>query len=141
MVRLQIDRNWCLPEEDLKSSFVRSPGPGGQNVNRVATKVELRFKLSESAALGPQQKRRLAESFPAHVTRGGDFIVTSNRYRSQQRNLQDALDKLGQMIRSIRRPPRRRIPTGPSGASKRRRVQRKRQRGELKRQRRSGDYE
>ena len=141
MPHLRLDRNWCIPEADLQFRFVRSPGPGGQNVNRVATKVELRFKLAQSAALGPQQKRRLAQSFPAHFTRGGDFILTSNRYRTQQRNLQDALEKLGQMIRSIRRPAKCRVPTGPTKASRRRRVETKRQRGELKRQRRSDDQD
>ena len=136
MADLVLHDNGCIPEADLTVRYVRSPGPGGQNVNKVNTKVELRLRLSQCAALNPGQKRRLREAFPAHVTRAGNFIVTSSRYRSQQRNLQDVLDKLAQMIRSVRHPPKRRIPTGPTRASKRRRVEAKRQRGELKRQRR-----
>jgi ribosome-associated protein len=141
MPRLQLDRGWWIPESDLELRAVRSPGPGGQNVNRVATKVELRFKLASSRALSSGQKQRLTQAFPAHVTASGDFVLTSNRFRSQLRNQQDALEKLARMIRSVRRPPRQRIPTSASAASARRRVAEKRQRGKLKRLRRGGDEE
>ena len=136
MADLWLDRDWCIPEGELSLRFVRSPGPGGQNVNKVATKAELRFDLTGSEALTGAQKRRLARSYPAHVTQGGEFIVTSDRYRSQKRNHTDALDKLASMIRSIRRPPKRRVPTRVPLAAKRRRLADKRARGELKRQRR-----
>ena len=141
MPGLRLDRGWYIPEADLRLCYVRSPGPGGQNVNRVATKVELRLKLAQCTRLSSAQKRRLAESFPSHLTRRGDFILTSNRYRSQHRNRQDALEKLAQMILSIRRPRKRRIPTRATLASEQRRVEAKRRRGQLKQQRRSRDQD
>jgi len=132
---LEIDDTIGIPLEELSFQYVRSGGPGGQNVNKVATKAELRFDLVGSEVLTSAQKRRLASAFPAHVTQGGEFIVTSDRYRSQRRNQNDALDKLAEMVRSIRRPPKPRVPTRVPFAAKRRRIADKRARGELKRQR------
>jgi ribosome-associated protein len=137
MPRLQVDHNWIIPAADLQLSHLRSSGPGGQNVNKVATKVELRFKLRRCAALSAAQKRRLTQAFPSHVSQGGDFIVTADRFRSQSRNLRDALLRLAEMIRSIRRPPQPRIRTQVTRAATRRRVEDKRRRGELKRQRKA----
>ena len=139
MAELWLDRSWSIPDAELTLRFVRSPGPGGQNVNKVATKAEVRFDVAGSSVLTGAQKRRLVRAFPAHVTLGGEFIVTSDRYRSQNRNLQDALAKLADMIRSIRRPPKRRVPTRVPAAAKRRRVADKRARGELKRQRKGAE--
>jgi ribosome-associated protein len=138
---LKLDPEWHIPEADLDIRFVRSPGPGGQNVNKLATKVELRLKLAQCASLDVGQKRRLAAKFPAHVTQRGEFVLTSDRFRSQWRNQQDALERLAEMIRSIRRPPKRRVPTRATAASQRRRVEQKRARGELKRQRKSRDHD
>jgi ribosome-associated protein len=141
MPKLVIDGQWVVPEEDLELSYVRSSGPGGQNVNKVSTKVELRFKLSQSAALSMAQKRRLKATFSGHVTRGGDFVLSSDRFRSQVRNQEDVLDRLARMIRKIRVPAKRRVATKPTRASQQRRVQEKRQRGELKRMRRGSDVD
>jgi ribosome-associated protein len=105
-------------------------------VNKVATKAELRFFLDQSTALHPAQKRRLRAAFPSHVTQSGEFIVTGDRYRSQLRNQEDVLERLAEMIRSIRRPRKRRVATKPTRASRKRRVDEKRKRGELKKQRR-----
>jgi ribosome-associated protein len=135
MPRLELARGWSIPEADLELRYVHSSGPGGQNVNKVATKVELRFRLAQCTTLSVAQKRRLSEAFPGHVTRDGDFILTSDRYRSRQRNRQDALSKLARMIRTIRQAPKSRVPTRPTAGSTRRRVDEKRQRGQLKRQR------
>lgn len=139
MTHLKVDSDWYIPRSDFEFRYVRSSGPGGQNVNKVSTKVELRFKLAESQALNPAQKRRLCEAFPSHVTSIGDFVVTSDRHRSQQLNRQDAWDKLAQWLRGVRRPSRRRIATKASKSSKRRRLANKRQRAGIKRQRRFVD--
>jgi len=139
MAELWLDTSWSIPGTELTLRFVRSPGPGGQNVNKLATKAEVRFDLAGSGALTGAQKRRLARAFPAHVTHSGEFVVTSDRHRSQKRNQWDALAKLADMIRSIRRPPKPRVPTRVPAAAKRRRVADKRARGELKRQRRGDE--
>lgn len=133
---LQVAPNWIIPDDDLELRFVRSSGPGGQNVNKLSTKVELRFKLERTLALNPGQKRRLCLAFPAHVTQGGDFIVTGDRFRSQAQNQRDVEERLGEMLLGIRQPPKRRVPTRPSRASKARRMADKRARGDVKSARR-----
>jgi ribosome-associated protein len=130
---------WVIPGSDLEVSFARSSGPGGQNVNKVETKVELRFRLAGTRALNAGQKRRLAAAFPAHVTRAGDFVLVSDRHRSQRRNQVDATERLCEMLQSIRWPPKPRIATKSTAASKRRRVESKRKRADVKRQRRTSD--
>lgn len=133
---LQVAPNWVIPADDLELSFVRSSGPGGQNVNKLATKVELRLKLERTLALSSGQKRRLAAAFPSHVTRAGDFIVSGDRFRSQAQNQRDVEERLVQMLLGIRTPPKPRVPTRPGRAAKARRMAEKRARGEVKSQRR-----
>lgn len=141
MTGLRVDNDWYVPESDLEFRYLRSRGPGGQHVNKVSTRVELRFKLAASRSLNPAQKRRLREAFPSHVTGAGDFIITSDRHRSQRQNRQDALDKLAERLRGIRHPPRRRIATTLPKSAQRRRLERKRQRGEVKKHRRHVERE
>lgn len=133
---LQIAPGWAIPAEDLALSFVRSSGPGGQNVNKVATKVELRLSLRTTSALTAGQKQRLSAAYPSHVSADGELILTSDRFRSQARNKRDVEERLVSMLLAIRVPPRRRVPTRPSRAAKARRVADKRARGEAKAQRR-----
>lgn len=133
---LEVAPGWIIPSEEIELHFVRSSGPGGQNVNKVASKVELRFRLSESAALSPGQKRRLTAAFPSHVTAAGDFLLSSDRFRSRLQNERDVLERLAEMLRSVRFAPARRVPTRPSRAAKKRRVADKRARGDIKRERR-----
>lgn len=127
----------ALPDDEISVHFVRSSGPGGQNVNKVATKCELRFAMAHSRVLDPGVIARLRTRFPAHVTRAGDFVVTSDRTRSQTHNRGDAEARLVEMIRSVLRPPKPRKKTRVPGAAKRERLQHKRRRGEQKRLRRS----
>lgn len=136
---LELATGWIIPAQELSVKHARSSGPGGQNVNKVSTKVELRFHLAMSVALTDAQKQRLAKAFPSHVTSGGDFLITSDRFRSQSRNLADALTRLAEMILSIRRPARKRIATKPSAGAKQRRLTDKRRQSERKRQRSSED--
>ena len=133
---LQVAPGWVIPSEDLEFQFVRSSGPGGQNVNKLSSKVELRFALSASAALSAAQKRRLAAAFPSHVTRAGDFLLSGDRFRSRLQNERDVCERLAEMLLSVRFPPRPRVPTRPSRAAKRRRVADKRARADTKRARR-----
>jgi ribosome-associated protein len=136
---LEVAPDWIIPSEEIALCFVRSSGPGGQNVNKVASKVELRFLLSASRSLSLGQKRRLAAAFPSHVTLAGDFILTSDRFRSRLQNERDARERLAEMLLSVRFAPARRVPTRPSRAAKKRRVVAKRARGDTKRDRRRPD--
>lgn len=136
---LELDTDWSIPERDLELRFSRSGGPGGQNVNKVSSKVELRLNLAGTSALNAAQKSRLRAAFPSHVTSSGDFVVVGDRHRSQLLNQADVRERLVQMIRSIRRPPPRRVATKPSKAAKKRRLNDKRHRAELKRGRQASD--
>ena len=133
---LTVTEEVVVPDGDLSVRFVRSGGPGGQNVNKLATKVELRFALQDSEALRAAAKARLRAAFPSHVTDEGLFLVTSSRYRSQARNRQDAEEKLAEMIRGCLVAPRARRATRVPRGQKRARLQDKRKRAELKRNRR-----
>ena len=126
-----------LDEKELEFSFVRATGPGGQNVNRVATAVQLRFNVLDSACLPENVRKRLLRLAGKRVNKDGVLIINARRYRTQARNRQDALDRLIILIRKAtqRRVPR--IKTKPSRAASERRLQSKRRRSQIKHLRRS----
>ncbi len=121
-----------LPASDLSFRAVRASGPGGQNVNKVSSKVELRFDLGRSRALGDEVRERLRMLFPSRIDTEGVFLVTSQKTRDQLRNLEDACAKLRDMVLSALAVPRKRVKTKPSRAAKRRRLADKRHVSEKK---------
>lgn len=132
-----VARAHALAEE----SFIASSGPGGQNVNKVSTAVELRFEAARSPHLPPPVKARLRRLAGRRWTKEGAVIVTSDRHRSQQMNREDALEKLVALIAAAAERPKRRIPTRPGLGAKRRRMDEKTRRGAVKRLRQSPDSE
>ena len=124
-----------IDDAELEATFIRSSGPGGQHVNKVATAVQLRFNVRTSPALPDDVRGRLLRLAGKHVTEAGVLIITASQFRTQQRNRQEALDRLVALIRAAAQPPLPRRPTRPTLASQQRRVERKRQRAGLKRQR------
>jgi ribosome-associated protein len=126
-----------IPAEELREAFVRSSGPGGQNVNKVASKVELRWNPTTSAALSFDDRAYLLGKLGGKLTLEGELIVTSDRFRDQPRNRADAAEKLAAIVRGALVRPKPRRATKPSRRAKERRVQAKKHRGAIKSARRS----
>ena len=122
----------AIPECEFSWSFVRAGGPGGQNVNKVASKAVLRWNLMASPSVPAEVKIRLAAREPGRLTTAGEILVTSQRFRDQERNRQDCLEKLASMLRAAAVAPRRRKKTRPSRGSIERRLQTKRRRSGTK---------
>ncbi len=125
-----------VPREKLQISFSRSSGPGGQNVNKVSTRAEVRFHLESADWLPVAVRKRLAGLYPRRLNRDGELIVVSSRYRSQGRNLEDCIEKLEAFIERAGKPPKRRVPTRKTRASNERRIEKKKRRGQVKSRRR-----
>jgi len=132
LATIRITPALALDERDLQETFVRSPGPGGQNVNKVSTAVQLRFALEQSADLTAEVRRRLRALAGRRVTADGWLVIEANRFRSQARNREDARARLVELVRKAAHPPKPRRPTRPSVASKERRLQDKRARARTK---------
>ena len=128
-----------IPAGELSIAFARSGGPGGQNVNKVASKVELRWNPTTSMALGLDDRVWLLARLKNRLTTEGDLIVTSTLTRDQIKNREDAMSKLTLIVRTALDRPKARRATKPSRSSKRRRVEGKRHRAEIKRNRRIDD--
>ncbi|CAN5150984.1 alternative ribosome rescue aminoacyl-tRNA hydrolase ArfB [soil metagenome] len=129
---LKIDRDITIPERELDITATRSPGPGGQNVNKSATAIHLRFDAQASAALPDEVKERLARLHDQRITKAGVIVIKSQQYRSQERNRDAALARLRALILHAMRTPKPRKPTRPSKAAKSKRLESKRRRGRLK---------
>ena len=114
-----------VPLEQLEFTFVRSSGPGGQNVNKVSSKAQLRWNPGKSGLLSPEVLDRLQTLFPSHFTKEGDLLVTSQKTRDQLKNRDDCLEKLRNMILEASKIPKPRIPTRRTKSSIRRRLENK----------------
>ncbi|MEX1097448.1 MAG: alternative ribosome rescue aminoacyl-tRNA hydrolase ArfB [Planctomycetales bacterium] len=126
----------AVPRSEFEFSFVRSSGPGGQNVNKVATKARLRWPVLESPSLPEDVRERFVARNRRRITREGEFVISSQRYRDQARNVADCLDKLREMLADAAVAPKRRKKTKPSRGARERRLTEKRQQSERKRRRR-----
>lgn len=130
---LQVTENITLSEDEIEEQFIRAPGPGGQNVNKVASAVQLRFNAAACPALSGAVLKRLARLAGRRMTVEGVIVLTASRFRSQEQNRKDARERLLALIRDAATPPKPRRPTRTPRASKRRRLESKRQRSSLKR--------
>lgn len=135
---IRITHRISIDEKELEESFLRSSGPGGQNVNKVETAVQLRFDVRNSPSLPERVKDRLAVIAGSRLTQEGVLIVVAQRHRTQERNRADALERLIEMIREAAAPPPPvRRPTKPTKGSQERRLNSKGKRGVVKKLRRS----
>ena len=114
-----------VPLEQLEFTFVRSSGPGGQNVNKVSSKAQLRWNPGKSGLLSPEVLDRMQTLFPSHFTKEGDLLITSQKTRDQLKNRDDCLEKLRNMILEASKIPKPRIPTRRTKSSIRRRLENK----------------
>ena len=139
--QIQINRRLAIPLAELRFQFSRSGGPGGQNVNRRETRVELLFDLRQSPSLSDGQRARLLERLARYVDTDGVLRIVVTTERSQLRNRQEALQRFVQLLQEGLRVSRRRLPTRPTAQAMARRLERKRQRSAIKSERRRPDFE
>lgn len=140
---IEISPSIQIREEDLQFEYIRASGPGGQNVNKVSSAVQLRFDVRHSLNLDPEAMQRFIRLAGHRLTDDGVLVIEARRYRTQEQNREDAIQRLVILIRNALQKPHKRIPTRPGGAAKSALLRSKMKRGELKRirQERPEDWE
>ena len=134
---IHITENISLHASEIQLEFIRASGPGGQNINKVSSAVQLRFDAVRSPALNDAIRTRLKQLSGHRMTADGVLIIKAQRYRTQDRNREDAVERLIALIRKAAQIPKQRRRTKPSAAARQKRLAAKRRRGKIKRQRRS----
>lgn len=129
---LIVSRSISLPESELVERFLRADGPGGQHVNRTESAVELRFDVIDSPSLPEEVRARLLARRDRRLTSEGVLVIQGRRFRDQARNRDDVRERLVEIIRGVLLPPKKRVATKPTRASKERRLAGKQQRGRIK---------
>ena len=137
---IQITPAFAIDENELQFVFIRSSGPGGQNVNKVATAVQLRFDVSTSS-LPEEVKARLRHVAGNRITTEGELLIEAKKYRTQEQNREDALNRLVDLLQRAFQKPKRRTKTRPTAASREKRLKQKKVRGEVKKIRQDRSYE
>jgi ribosome-associated protein len=128
-------------EREVNFEFVRASGPGGQNVNKVATAVQLRFDVAGTGLLNTEARQRLKRLAGRRMTAAGVLLIAAQRYRTQEKNRADALERFSNLLRAALQPPKTHLKTRPTRGSVEKRLQRKKRRSEIKRIRQSGPLE
>ena len=129
---IRVTDHVSIDEHELQERFIRASGPGGQNVNKLSTAVQLRFDVRHSPSLRDDMRARLERLAGKRLTNDGVLVITAQRHRTQERNRDDALNRLIELIRHAVTPPKPRRPTRPTKASKERRLQGKKRRSTIK---------
>ena len=134
--QLLVNDSVSIPLAEFDFEYIRSSGPGGQNVNKTSTKVRLRWNVVDTPSIDEGLLQRIQQNYRSRITGEGEFLVTSQRTRDRETNRADCLEKLAEMIRQVATPPKKRRPTRPTRGSKERRLQNKKQRSQRKEMRR-----
>ena len=137
---MEVAKNIIVEDSELKFSFARSGGPGGQHVNKTSSKVILHWKIADSPGVSAAMKARFRKQYRTRINDEGELVIDSDESRSQHRNREIVIEKLKEMLLAVAKPPKRRIPTKPSKAARKKRRVKREQHSKKKQLRKKVDY-